>query len=283
MKQFEVLKWASSFLEKHQKEQTIADILLQHHLHVNRSQFYMNMQAYVPEDILKKYEADIKRHVETDIPVQHLTGYEYFFGRRYDVNENVLIPRQETEELVAYAIQIAKEKYSNEQITIADIGTGSGVIATTLALELDDPTVYAIDISAEALTIAKRNANKLGASINFLQGDFLKPLIVKNIKAHIVISNPPYINQSDVDMLSRTVKDYDPALALFAEENGLAAYRKIINDLKEVTFENSTVIFEIGYDQGKAVSGMLSKAYPESDVEVIKDINGKDRIVVCHV
>ncbi|PAV31373.1 protein-(glutamine-N5) methyltransferase, release factor-specific [Virgibacillus profundi] len=277
-KQYEVLQWASLFLEKHNRESRVAEILLQHHLQVTRSQFHMMMRDSITDEVIDRYKADILKHAETGIPVQHLMGYETFYGRKFFVNEHVLVPRPETEELVQHVIELGK--WSNiPHPRIADIGTGSGIIAITLALELPDATIYATDISEEALKMAEHNAETLQADVIFRKGDFLKPLIDEEIIPDIIVSNPPYIAKSEEDSLSETVKNFDPELALFAEEDGLAAYKKIIDQSQELIKSKAAFAFEIGFEQGKAVSGLIKNVYPSSDVEILQDINKKDRII----
>src|SRR5690625_759606 len=170
-KQFEVLQWASLLLEKNNAEQGVAEVLLQHHLAVSRSQFDMMMQEAIPEQTLQRFQADIQAHVNTGISVQHLTGYEYFYGRQFIVNEHTLIPRPETEELVQHAIQLSARFADEDPVVIADIGTGSGVIAATLALEIPYAKVYATDISEAALRVARKNAAQMKAEVTFLQGE----------------------------------------------------------------------------------------------------------------
>ncbi|MFD1036869.1 peptide chain release factor N(5)-glutamine methyltransferase [Virgibacillus byunsanensis] len=279
MKQYEVLEWASLFLEKHNRETKVAEVLLQHYLDVSRSTFFTMMRERVSASVQQQFEEAIKTHAETGKPVQHITGYEYFYGRKFHVNENVLIPRPETEELVQFVIESTLQNNPDQPVTIVDIGTGSGVIAITLALELKNATVYATDISEKALDTAKNNAASLGASVHFLQGDFLKPVIKHRITADWIVSNPPYIARADEPSLADTVKTFDPELALFAEENGLAAYQQIIADLPDVVKPYSHAAFEIGFEQGESVSTLLKKIYPNSRVTISQDINKKDRIV----
>lgn len=278
--QHEVLKRASLFLQKNNCEQQVAEILLRHHLNLSRTEFLLNMRETINEDIVTNFEADIEKHVKSRIPVQHLTGYEYFFGRKFTVNEHVLIPRPETEELVAKAIEQINKRKMSEPLTVVDVGTGSGVIAITLALEVPNLTVYATDISGSGLKVAKGNADILKAKVNFLHGDFLQPLIDSGEKADIVISNPPYIAFHEKESLSKTVKNFDPALALFADKDGLGAYEQIITQLPKVLKEHALVLFEIGHTQGEAVSTLLKHEFPEMKVRVIQDINNLDRIVL---
>lgn len=275
-KQYEVLQWASLFLEKNNRETRVAELLLQHHLNVTRTQYFAQMREEVPEHIVEKFEKDIKMHAETGVPIQHLTGYEMFYGRKFSVNHHVLIPRPETEELVLHVINHAPK---DRPITIVDVGTGSGIIAITLALELPNAKVYAIDISEEALMMAKKNAKSLQADVTFLKGDFLEPFINQGLQADIVVSNPPYISEEERAELSDTVVNYDPELALFAEDNGLFAYKKIVSQLPNTVVTGGSVAFEIGHLQGDAVKGLIEWTFPHSSVSVIKDINGKDRIV----
>jgi release factor glutamine methyltransferase len=279
-KQYEVLKRASLFLEENNRETRVADLLLQHHLGVSRTQFFAQMRDEIPEHIVESFCKDIEKHVDTGVPIQHLMGYEEFYGRNFSVNPHVLIPRPETEELVQQVIDHASK---HNPLTIVDIGTGSGIIAITLALELSNAKVYAIDISEEALETAKKNAEQLHADITFLQGDFLSPLLEQNIKADIAVSNPPYISEEERPELSDTVVNHDPELALFADDNGLAAYKKIISQLPDSIMPGGTVAFEIGHLQGEAVKELLSETFPKSTVNILKDINRRDRIVFADI
>ncbi|MBU5267978.1 peptide chain release factor N(5)-glutamine methyltransferase [Virgibacillus proomii] len=283
MKQYEVLQWASLFLKKHQREERVAEILLQHYLQVSSAAFYMNMQEPVSEEVLVKYKRAIQQHAEMGIPVQHIMGFASFYGRKYKVNKHVLIPRPETEELVHFVIQTVKKQFENQALTIVDIGTGSGVIAITLALELKNVNVYATDISKFALTVARENAKKHQVSVQFLMGDFLEPVHKNDIQPDIIVSNPPYIAQTEASLLRDTVKNFDPKLALFAENEGLAAYQQIINQTKEMAVSPSFIAFEIGHRQAEAVSELVHHAYPNSDLQVLKDINRKDRIVAVKI
>lgn len=276
-KQYEVLQWASLFLEKNNSEQKIAEILLQHHLNVSRTEFYMMMQDPIEQSIVDQFKRDIHKHVETRVPIQHLTGYEYFYGRKFIVNEDTLIPRPETEELVQHVINSVDEQASD--IRIVDVGTGSGIIAITLALELPNATIYATDISAQALRVAEENAIQLNASVEFMQGNYLQPIIDEQISVDYLVSNPPYIAKNERAIMSRTVKDFDPEIALFAEENGLASYKEIIDMTTKIKSKVKRLAFEIGYQQASSVSSLIKDKYPQGDIEVIQDINNNDRIV----
>lgn len=279
MKQYEVLKWAFSFLKKSQREENIAEMLLQHYTNQNRSQFYANMQQEISELVWQKFRTSITNHAKTGIPVQHIIGSAPFYGRDFTVNKHVLIPRFETEELVSHALDKIKKSRIEHPI-IVDVGTGSGIIAITLALELEQATIIATDISGSALVVAKQNAERLGANITFKQGNFLDPIIDANINPHFIISNPPYIGWEEQEALSDTVKNFDPSLALFAEQDGLAAYEAIFNQIKELLrIDRREILVEIGYEQAGQVSNLVKSIYPHSKIETIQDVNGKDRIV----
>lgn len=273
---YEALKWASSFLEEAGREHRIAEILLLHELNWNKTKLLTSLREELDEQIFQSFQEKVKRHAETGVPVQHLTGIEYFYGREFCVNNHVLIPRQETEELVQYAIEAVQSK---EKPIIADIGTGSGVIAITIAKELEQCHVHAVDVSPEALTVAKENARIHQAPVTFYQGSFLEPLQKNEIVVDILVSNPPYIPYEDKETLSDTVINFDPALALFADHHGLAAYEEIVLQAKDVLAEDGWILFEIGHQQGEAVAQLLKHHFPQSDVKIIKDINKKDRIV----
>lgn len=281
-KQYEVLQWASLFLEEHGREKNVAVILLQHFLQVTATKFYMNMQQLVPEEVLTPYMAAIKQHASTGIPVQHLMGCTSFYGREFKVNEDVLIPRPETEELVQQVNQHVNHHFVDKCPTIVDVGTGSGIIAITLALELPKAMVYATDISEQALKVAKENASRHQAAVVFTAGDFLAPVLEQNISMDVLVCNPPYIAREDISFMADTVKNFDPHLALFAEQNGLAAYKKIVYQMAQLSERPYLVAFEIGYQQGEAVSDLIKYVYPDSYPQVLQDINGKDRMVIVN-
>lgn len=281
LKQHEVLRWASLFLEQYQREPRVAELLLQYHLGVNRSQFFAKMRDTIPKQILKPFEADLIRHATTGVPLQHITGYDMFYDRVFTVNHAVLIPRPETEELVELVIHYVKKQEQTERpLTLVDVGTGSGIIAITLALELPNVKVYATDLSKEALQVAKHNAENHGATVTFLQGDFLKPVIEQNIQADLIISNPPYIAKEEKVDMADTVKNFDPELALFADDQGLAAYRNMTRQLPAcINPDQAAVFFEIGHTQAQEVKHMIKETFPHCMPEIVQDINQKDRIV----
>lgn len=278
---YEALTRASSFLEENNREKEVARYLLQHVLKKNYSELMMAMYEEISQEAFQTFWAYVEEHA-TGRPFQYIIGQETFYGRDFIVNENVLIPRPETEELIEDVKKRALKLFdTNKVIQVADIGTGSGAIAISIKKEMPHTIVTATDISTEALRVAMKNAQRLEAEVQFEQGDLLAP--IANQKWDIILSNPPYIGQHEADSLSDTVIEYEPHLALFAEEDGLQLYRKMAEQLPAMMNIPSLIGFEIGYEQGAAVQKMLQKAFPNAAVEVVKDINKKNRFVFCTI
>ncbi|RKL67989.1 protein-(glutamine-N5) methyltransferase, release factor-specific [Salipaludibacillus neizhouensis] len=284
-KVYEALNWASSFLEEHHYEAQIAHILLQHHTGWNRTKLLTELQAQLDTQTIEKFTADVHQ-AAAGKPVQHITGNETFYGRSYIVNQHVLIPRPETEELVEKILETIPTFFGETEaanLTIVDVGTGSGIIATSLKLEHPQSRVLASDISFEALAVAKKNASELGANLDFFEGDLLQPLIEAGEQASIIVSNPPYIPEGDRDSMKENVKDHEPEGALFAGKDGLTIYRRLIKQLPAVLKTPGMIAFEIGHGQGEDVKKLLSTEYPQAQIEVINDINNKQRIVLAAI
>lgn len=223
------------------------------------------LKKYLKQDNL---EEGIKK-LNQGIPVQYIIGNVDFYGNLIDVNENVLIPRFETEGLVEKTIERLKNK---NNLKIVDLGTGSGCIAITLAKKLNCK-VDAVDISPKALEVAKKNAKNNNVSINFYLGDLLTPL--KN-KYDCIISNPPYIAY-DEDVMD-IVYNNEPHIALFASNNGLKCYEDILKNCHKYLNEKALIAFEIGYKQGKKIKELALK-YLDCTVTIEKDLSDKDRYV----
>lgn len=278
----EVLSWASLFLRTNDCDESAALLLLEHHLDWDRSKIYAHLQDPMPKRAEQSFRKDIEAHVHTGIPVQHLMGSTEFYGRTFNVNGNVLVPRFETEELVEEALRVMEER-AGQITSVVDLGTGSGVIATSIACEQKDVTVYATDISEEALQVAQENMKIHDAPVTCFQGDFAQPLIDRKLRVQMIISNPPYIAYREREELSKTVREFDPSLALFAENEGLATYETIIEQATYILDTNGVLLFEIGAEQGSAVKRLIKDTFPTSEVAILQDINGKDRIVRAYV
>ncbi len=277
----EALRWASSFLEERGLEPPVAEWLLRHYYQINRAKLLMILDDKIEPGLFKRLQQDIKRHAE-GTPVQHIIGYEEFYGRRFIVNEHVLIPRPETEELVVAVTELKQKLFRQEKISLIDVGAGSGAISVTLALEDETLDVQAIDISEEALKVAKKNADELGAKVRFKNGDLLKPIIEEGIRVEAIVSNPPYIPLSDAPSLAVHVREHEPHLALFGGEDGLDLYRRFMGELPEVLKDKGIVGFEVGVGQAQVVKEMLQTAFPYATTEIKVDINGKERMVFAY-
>lgn len=227
------------------------------------------LKKYLPKDQL---EEGIRKY-NLGIPVQYIVGNVDFYGNIIEVNENVLIPRFETEELVDRTIKRLKNK---RNLDIVDLGTGSGCIAIALAKNLDC-NVDAVDISVSALQVAQKNAINNHVNIDFYFGDMLQPL---SKKYDIIISNPPYIAY-DEEIMS-IVKDNEPHIALYASNDGLYYYEKILSNCKKYLKKNGLIIFEIGCNQAEKITS-LAHQYLNCDVVVEKDLQNKDRFVFISV
>ena len=214
-------------------------------------------------------------------PVQYVIGSESFYGRTFEVDNNVLIPRPETEELIHGAIERSQQLFHDKKITVADIGTGSGAIAITFKKEWPEAIVTATDISAGALAVATRNAQRNEAIVTFKVGDMTEPM--SHAKWDVVLSNPPYIAHEEAESMSSTVLSFEPHNALFADEDGLYFYRKLAENLPQLMNKPALIGVEIGYLQGPSVHKLFTEAFPEASIETVKDINGKDRILFCKI
>lgn len=255
-------------------ETSRADWLLEDISGLSRTQILLKQQEPVPDNILKKF-LTYRERMYLGEPVQYIVGFAEFYGRKFIVNNDVLIPRPETEELVLQTLNTINQ---HEQ-TVCDIGTGTGAIAISLKKERTNLNVIATDISDDALKVAKENARLNQAEIEFLQGDALKPLINNGIKVDVLLSNPPYISYEEKVEMSETVLEYEPHLALFTQNNGLAIYKRILNDLDKVMKKDGLVIFEIGHLQGQILKSYIHEHYKVKNLAIIKDINQKNRMI----
>lgn len=239
---------------------------------------YLEKDNVADERVEKRFIEGVHRLANNE-PMNYILGYSYFYGYKLKVNKDVLIPRYETEELVGNILSYVDEYYKNDtHIVLADIGTGSGAIAIALKKEEDKLDVYASDISKEAIEVAKTNAKENNADIKFLIGSMLDPIIENNIKLDILVSNPPYIKEDEV--LEKSVKDYEPNIALFGGDDGLKFYRIIFENASKVMKDKGFLFFEIGYDQKEHLSSLARQYFKDADISVLKDINKKDRMLV---
>ena len=214
------------------------------------------------------------KELEKGRPIQYIIGEVNFYGYDFKVNENVLIPRFETELLVDNTIKKINKLFPNKHLEVLDLGTGSGCIAITLKKELSTVSVDAVDISKEALEVAKQNAQNNNVDINFINADMVK---YTKKRYDIIISNPPYIayNEKIMDI----VKNNEPHKALYADNNGLYFYEKIIENIKKITKDKYLICFEIGSTQSTAIVDIAKKQLKDINISVEKDYAGFDRFI----
>lgn len=208
-------------------------------------------------------------------PWQYLVGQAEFCGLTLTVDERVLIPRPETEELV----ELILTENPEESLRVLDVGTGSGAIALALKKARPNWQVTAVDISRDALELARKNAKQLGLEVEFVQSDVLDQVTEVY---DLIVSNPPYIDWADRDEVGANVLASEPHLALFAEEKGLAIYRKLAEQAPEHLAPAGKIYLEIGYKQGKVVSELFEQVFPTKIVQVLRDSFGKERMVSIH-
>ncbi|MCW2120747.1 peptide chain release factor N(5)-glutamine methyltransferase [Flavobacterium sp. 7A] len=221
---------------------------------------------------------EIKRQLELEIPVQYLLGTTHFYGLDFKVNKNVLIPRPETEELVEWILEGQKKQETSRKIKILDIGTGSGCIAISLAKNIPNAQVFAIDVSPEALATAKKNAELNEVSVVFLEKNILETLDLEQ-EFDIIVSNPPYVRNIEKVEIKKNVLQYEPHLALFVEDDAaLIFYIKIAQLAQKNLVSNGQLYFEINQYLGKEMIELLQKL-DFKKTELRKDIYGNDRMV----
>jgi release factor glutamine methyltransferase len=268
----EILNWTQDFFSKSNIEnpRLQAELIISHVLGLKRLELYMKYDSIVKQhhrDIIKQM---IKRRRSAE-PLQYILGETNFYGYQFKVDPAVLVPRPETEYLVEKIIcNIGDFK------SILDIGTGSGCIAVTLAKELPDVNIDAVDISQKALENAARNAALNKAEINFFQSDIFSKI---DRKYDLIVSNPPYISESSYLNLPDDVKKYEPEIALLAGKDGLFFYRKILEKAKEHLNANGKIYLEIGCDQKEEIK-FIAEKNDFQNIEILKDLNGFYRIMI---
>lgn len=232
------------------------------------------LKKYIKENNLNdEYYQKTKQQLEAGQPIQYIVGNVNFYGNIINVNKSVLIPRFETELLVDKSIKKIKKIFNNNKVEILDLGTGSGCIAITLKKELN-ANISALDISKEALEVAKTNAINNNVDITFINEDMTT---YKEKKYDIIISNPPYIKYDEEIM--DIVKDNEPHLALYAKDNGLYFYKKIINNIPYITKDKYLVCFEIGYTQATDIVKYAQNHLKNINITIEKDYSNKDRFI----
>lgn len=265
---------ACLLLRRQDKEESLAKFLLMYMLDETAEQFSNKLSEELSVEQENRYFDLINKNINEDTPLSHLVGFDYFYDRKFKVTKDVLSPRMETEELIYKVLEYIK-KSKKDSFRILDLCTGSGIIAITLKKEIVEKytEIVASDISEKALSIAIENANNNNANITFIKSDLFDNI---SGKFDLIISNPPYISYKDKITIKDNVLNYDPHLALFAEEDGIYFYRKIIENAVHYLSKDGVIFFEIGYDQKEKIFelGNINNFI----TTVYKDINDRDRI-----
>ena len=265
---------ACLLLRRQDKEESLAKFLLMYMLDETTEQFSNKLSEELSVEQENRYFYLINKNINEDTPLSHLVGFDYFYDRKFKVTKDVLSPRMETEELIYKVLEHIK-KSKKDSFRILDLCTGSGIIAITLKKEIVEKytEIVASDISEKALSIAIENANNNNANITFIKSDLFDNI---SGKFDLIISNPPYISYKDKITIKDSVLNYDPHLALFAEEDGIYFYRKIIEKAVHYLSKDGVIFFEIGYDQKEKILELGKNN--NFITTVYKDINDRDRI-----
>jgi len=268
----EALRSAAERLELHHvsNARLTAELLLAHCLSVEREYLYAHDERILNDVESQSLEETLYDRIN-GVPLQYIVGRQEFYGRYFNVNPSVLIPRPETEHIVEAVLELKPARPR-----ILDVGTGSGCIAVTLALEVAGARVYGSDISEAALQVARENASALGASVCFLCMDFLDA--VRN-EFEFVVSNPPYVKRVDMSRLQREVREYEPHVALFSPEDELEVYRRLIRGAERLLSLGGYLLMEVGIGMDERVLGLLGAGWQRLPTK--KDLQGIPRVVIA--
>ena len=251
-------------------------LILEDKFQLKRLDLALDPNYVFSEEAIKVWE-ELVTQLKKEIPIQYLLGKTNFYGLSFMVNENTLIPRPETEELVDWMIQENKKIVAPKKLKILDIGTGSGCIAISLAKNLPNASVFALDVSSKALDIAKKNAEINQVSVTFLEKDILQTEDLME-QFDIIVSNPPYVRNLEKQEIKNNVLQYEPHLALFVDDfDALIFYRKIALLATKNLNQNGQLFFEINQYLGNEMIALLSD-FSFSDIELKKDIYENDRM-----
>ena len=275
---YEVYKESIKKLANPDTDEISVRILLCHNNGIkSMSGFYIHKNENIKDFPL--FSSQFERFLKGE-PIQYILGETEFLGLDFFVDERVLIPRQETEEVVTQAYLRGLQTYGDHVINVADICCGSGVMGITLAKKLKVRYLFMSDLSEDAIEVAKKNAKRNDVIANFFVGDACDELVKAGAKVDLLVANPPYIlNKEDVD---ESVMKYEPHLALFAD-NELTVYKKIFEALPKIKNKTLLCVFEIGYDLKEKLTKLLEKTVKNATFGFAKDINGKERILILEL
>ena len=280
----EILNRTTNHLKDHRikSPRLNAELLLAHSMNFSREGLYTHLLDSFEEEEKEKFERLIERRISGE-PLQYLLGHQEFWSIDLKVDPRVLIPRPETELLVEHALLLLGKTSFQGARSVLEIGTGSGAIAIALARERKDLSIVATDISREALLLARENSllAEVLSRIQFIQGDLFAPfrLLREREPFDLILSNPPYINRSEIRDLAREVKDFEPILALDGGEDGLDFYRRILSEAPSYLRKGGWLLMEVGQGQGEKVSERIVRGGHFHRPELIQDFSGIERVV----
>jgi len=286
----EALRRASFCLGRAEIEQprAEAELMLAYYLKVDRLGLIMNNDHLLPQDILARFQDAVKRRGRAE-PFAYITGEKYFYGRCFSVNKNVLIPRPETELIVEGAVEWVVRRFglAGQKICCVDLGTGSGALAVTLALEIPGAEVWAVELYDAALQTAKKNAAKFGVEekIHWIRGSYFQALDMVGAPPgfNLIVSNPPYVSRADMEKLPSGVKYYEPSEALHGGDDGLDGVRMILEGLPRFMKKPAIVLVEVGAGQKEKVEDLFRKTRLYDSISWRCDLAGWPRVIEGHV
>lgn len=258
------------------RETEATKLLLMETSDLGAARFYASLKEDVPKDVLELFETRLEQYLSHDIPIQHLLGHAWFYGYKFIVTPDVLIPRSETEGLVAQALMVIDD-LGDRPIKVLDLGCGSGCIGLSIKKEAPAVEVTLSEISPLAIEVAKRNAEALGVEVTFIQSDLFESITGSY---DIIVSNPPYI--PDDEVLDPLVLK-DPRVALFGGPDGLSFYKRILAGAQEVLDPYGTIMFEHGFDQGQSIQEVARRFFPKASIKTFQDFAGKDRLTMIRL
>ena len=298
----ETLSWAEEYLQSHGVPncKTEAEYLLSHLLNCKRSGLYLKHDKSVAIDEFQRFMGWLNKRIARE-PSQYIIGEQEFWGLEFKVTRDVLIPRPETEILVEEAVKTVRSQESevrsqNTKIhyselrtpdskLILDLCTGSGCIAVSIAKEIPDSQIYVVDISESALDVARENAERHSVvdKITFIQGNLFAPLRGLSLKVDLIVSNPPYVSRDMMKDLQPEIRDYEPEIAVYAGDDGLDFYRRIISESPAYLTQGGHLILEIGYGQAEEIKKLIEQSNAFADISITKDFAGIDRVIKAQI
>lgn len=279
-----LLNWVAEYLKNKgiDSPRLSAELLLSHILGLKRIELYTQFEKIVTKEQLDRLHDLVERAGKHE-PIAYLAGKTEFYSLELDITADCMIPRPETELLAERAIEFLRTR--NGKQFVCDLCTGSGCIAVAIARNFPDCRIIATDICDTALSVAARNIEKHGLKerVKLLCGDLFDPIVpqIDVEKFDLIVCNPPYVSAAEFEKLDRNVKDYEPKLALFAGDDGLDIYRRIIGRVGQFLKPDAALMLEIGYEQGQVVRELLEQVKIFAEITIEKDFHSNDRIVIA--